>query len=65
MAAKIMSLYSIAEGNVKSRKKIDGEQRLKIPRFSEFERERDVGMFMGGASHNVVSRHVNVHRTAV
>ena len=47
MAAKIMSLYSITKEEVKSRRKIDGDLRLKMPQFSEFEREEAIGMFMG------------------
>ena len=35
-----------------------------MPRFSEIERERAIGMVMGGASHNAVARHFNVRRTA-
>ena len=35
MAAKIMSLYSITKGKVKSRSKNGGDLRLKMPRFSE------------------------------
>ena len=65
MAAKIMSQYSITKGKVKSRRKIDGDLRFKMPQFFEFERERAKGMFMGGASHNVVVRHINIHRTIV
>ena len=48
-----------------SKEKNDGDLRLKMPRFSEFERERALGMFMGGASLNDVARHFNVHRTIV
>ena len=42
--------------------KIGGDQRLKI---SGVERERAIGMILGGASHNAVARHFNVHRTIV
>ena len=65
MATKIMSLYSITKEEVKSRRKIDGDLRLKMPQFSEFERERVIGVFLGRASYNVVVMHFNVHRTIV
>ena len=65
MAAKIMSLYSITNGKVNLRRNIGGDLRLKMPRFSEIERERDIGMFIGGVSHNAVAKHFNVHRTIV
>ena len=64
-AAKIMSLYSITKGMVMSKRKFDGDLRFKMPRFSEFERERALGMFMGGSSHNAVASHFNVNRTVV
>ena len=60
-----MSLYSKGKVKVKSRRKNDGDLRLEMLRFSEFERERAIGMFMGGASHNAVVRHSNVHRTII
>ena len=65
MTAKIMSLYSTTKGKVKSRRKIDGELRLKMQRFSEFEKEHDLGMFNSGALYNVLARYFNVHRTIV
>ena len=34
-----------------------------MPRFSEFEIERALGMFMGGTSRNDAARHFNVHLT--
>ena len=63
MAAKIMSLYSITKGKVKSKRKIDSDLRFKMPQLFEFGRERAMGMFIGGASDNFVARHLNVHRT--
>ena len=65
MSAKVMSLYSIAKVKVKSRRKIDVDLRLKIPRFSEIERERAIGMFKGGSSHNNIATSFNVHRTMI
>ena len=35
---------------------MDGDLRLKMPRFFKFERLRSIGMFMGGASQNAVAR---------
>ena len=63
MTAKIMSLYSKTKRKVKSRRTMNGDLRLKMPRFSEIERERAIGMFMGGASHKAVVRYFSVHRT--
>ena len=66
MGAKIVSLYSTIKGNVKSRRKNDGDLRSNMPRTSELKgSELNLGMIMGGASHNVVARHFNVHRTIV
>ena len=65
MAAKIMSLYSITKVKGQVKNKNDGDLRFKIPRFSEVERGRAICMLMGGASHNAVRRHFNVHRTIV
>ena len=48
MAAKLMSLYSIAMGKVKYRRKMGGDLSLKMPQFSEIPRERSKGMFMSG-----------------
>ena len=42
-----------------------GDLSLKMTQFSEIERERAKGMFMGGAPHNAVVRHFNLHRTLV
>ena len=42
-----------------------GDLRFKMARFSEVERELALGLFMGGASHNAVARHFNVHHTIV
>ena len=64
IAAKIMSLYSITKGKVKSRSNIDGDLRLKMPRYSEFERGRAIGI-IGGASHNAAVRQFNVHQSIV
>ena len=55
MAAKIMSLYSITKEEVKSRRKIDGDLRLKMPRFSELEGNK---LYIT----NIVSRHFKVPR---
>ena len=60
-----MSPYCNTKGKIKSRRKIVGDLRLKFPRFSVFERELAIGMFMGGASYNDVAMHFNVHRTIV
>ena len=60
-----MSLYSITKEKIKSRKKIGGDLRLKMPRFSLIERERDICMFKGGASHNAIAKHFNAHRSIV
>ena len=65
MAAKLMLLYSITMGKFKQRRKMGGDLSLKMPQFSEIERERAKGMFMDGAPHNTVVRHFNLHRTLV
>ena len=67
MAAKIMLLNSITKGKVKLKRNIDGDSRLKMPPFSECERERPtcIDVFMDEASHNAVAGHLNVHRTKV
>ena len=39
-----MFMYSITKGIVKSKIKIDGDLRLKMPQFLEIERERAIGM---------------------
>ena len=51
-----MSLYSVTKEKVNPRRKIGVDLRLKIPRFSEIERERDIGVFMGGVSQNAVAK---------
>ena len=58
MAAKIKSLYSITKGKVKSKIKIDGNPRLKMPRFFEIVTERAIDVFIGGASHNAVTKSI-------
>ena len=42
-----------------------GNLSLNMPQFFEIERERAKCIFMGGAPHNTVVRHFNLHRILV
>ena len=60
-----MSPYSITMGKFNSRRITGADVSVKMPQFSKIKRERAKGMLMGGAPHNGVVRHLNLHGTLV